>query len=72
MADKKYAALDVVVGKGVHIGKDVDLNFNLQLGKNVFVDGKVVFGKNVSVSQNVHLSCYPGQTLRIGNDVAAR
>lgn len=69
MADKKYAALDVVVGKGVHIGKDVDLNFNLQLGKDVFVDGKVVFGKNVSVSQNVHLSCYAGQTLKIGNDV---
>jgi bifunctional UDP-N-acetylglucosamine pyrophosphorylase/glucosamine-1-phosphate N-acetyltransferase len=69
MADKKYTALDVVVGKGVHIGKDVNLNFNLQLGKNVFVDGKVVFGKNVSVSQNVHLSCYPGQTMKIGNDV---
>lgn len=68
-ADKKYSALDVVVGKGVHIGKDVNLNFNLQLGKNVFVDGKVEFGKNVSVSQNVHLSCYPGQTLKIGNDV---
>ena len=69
MADKKYTALDVVVGKGVYIGKDVDLNFNLQLGKNVFVDGKVVFGKNVAVSQNAHLSCYPGQTLKIGNDV---
>jgi bifunctional UDP-N-acetylglucosamine pyrophosphorylase / glucosamine-1-phosphate N-acetyltransferase len=68
-ADKKYSALDVVLGKGVHIGKDVKLNFNLQLGKNVFVDGKVVFGKNVSVSQNAHLSCYPGQTLKIGNDV---
>jgi bifunctional UDP-N-acetylglucosamine pyrophosphorylase/glucosamine-1-phosphate N-acetyltransferase len=68
-ADKKYSALDVVVGKGVHIGKDVNLNFNLQLGKNVFVDGKVEFGKNVSVSQNVHLSCYQGQTLKIGNDV---
>ena len=68
-ADKKYSALDVVIGKGVHIGKDVNLNFNLQLGKNVFVDGKVVFGKNVSVSQNAHLSCYPGQTLKIGNDV---
>ncbi len=68
-ADKKYSALDVVIGKGVHIGKDVDLNFNLQLGKNVFVDGKVMFGKNVAVSQNVHLSCYPGQTLKIGNDV---
>jgi bifunctional UDP-N-acetylglucosamine pyrophosphorylase / glucosamine-1-phosphate N-acetyltransferase len=69
MADKKYTALDVVVGKGVHIGEDVDLNFNLQLGKNVFVDGKVLFGKNVSVSQNVHLSCNQGQTLKIGNDV---
>ena len=68
-ADKKYTALDVVIGKGVHIGKDVNLNFNLQLGKNVFVDGKVVFGKNVSVSQNAHLSCYPEQTLKIGNDV---
>jgi bifunctional UDP-N-acetylglucosamine pyrophosphorylase/glucosamine-1-phosphate N-acetyltransferase len=68
-ADKKYSALDVVIGKGVHIGKDVNLNFNLQLGKNVFVDGKVVFGKNVSVSQNAHLSCYPGQSLKIGNDV---
>jgi bifunctional UDP-N-acetylglucosamine pyrophosphorylase/glucosamine-1-phosphate N-acetyltransferase len=68
-ADKKYSALDVVIGKGVHIGKDVNLNFNLQLGKNVFVDGKVVFGKNVLVSQNAHLSCYPGQTLKIGNDV---
>ena len=45
MADKKYTALDVVVGKGVHIGKDVDLNFNLQLGKDVFVDGKVLFRK---------------------------
>jgi bifunctional UDP-N-acetylglucosamine pyrophosphorylase/glucosamine-1-phosphate N-acetyltransferase len=68
-ADKKYSALDVVIGNGVHIGKDVNLNFNLQLGKNVFVDGKVVFGKNVSVSQNAHLSCYPEQTLKIGNDV---
>jgi len=68
-ADKKFSALDVVIGKGVHIGKDVNLNFNLQLGKNVFIYGKVVFGKNVSVSQNAHLSCYPGQTLKIGNDV---
>lgn len=68
-ADKKYSALDVIIGKGVHIGKNVNLNFNLQLGKNVFVDGKVEFGKNVSVSQNVHLSCNPSQTLKIGNDV---
>jgi len=67
--DKKHTVLDINISRGVYIGKDVKLNLNLSFGKNVFVDGKVVFGKNVSVSQNVHLSCYPGQTLKIGNDV---
>jgi len=67
--EKKYSVLDINISRGVYIGKEVKLNLNLTLGKNVFVDGKVVFGKNVSVSQNVHLSCYPGQTLKIGNDV---
>ena len=67
--DKKFPALDINIGKGVYIGKDVKLNLNLKLDKNIFIDGKVVFGENVSVSQNVHLSCYPGQTLKIGSDV---
>ena len=67
--DKKHTVLDINISRGVYIGKDVKLNLNLTFGKNVFVDGKVVFGKNVSVSQNVHLSCYPEQTLKIGNDV---
>ena len=67
--DKKYTVLDINISRGVHIGKDVKLNLNLNFGKNVFLDGKVVFGKNVTVSQNVHLSCYPDQTLKIGNNV---
>jgi bifunctional UDP-N-acetylglucosamine pyrophosphorylase/glucosamine-1-phosphate N-acetyltransferase len=67
--DKKYPALDITIGKGVHIGRDVKLNLNLELGKNIFIDGHVVFGKNVTVNQNVHLSCYPEQMLKIGNDV---
>ena len=67
--DKKHTVLDINIGRGVHIGKDVKLNLNLKFEKNIFIDGHVVFGKNVSVSQNVHISCYPGQTLKIGNDV---
>ena len=67
--DKKHTVLDINIGRGAYIGKDVKLNLNLKLDKNVFIDGQVIFGKNVSVSQNVHLSCYPGQTLKIGNDV---
>ena len=67
--DKKHSVLDISIGKGAHIGKEVKLNLNLKLDKNIFIDGKVVFGKNVSVSQNVLLSCYPGQTLKIGDNV---
>ena len=67
--DQKHSVLDINISRGVHIGKEAKLNLNLSLGKNVFVDGKVEFGKNVSVSQNVHLSCYPEQTLKIGNNV---
>ena len=63
--EKKHLVLDINIARGVHIGKEVKLNLNLTLGKNVFIEGNVVFGKNVSVSQNVHLSCYPEQTLKI-------
>jgi len=67
--DKKYNLLDINIGKGVHIGKDVKLNLNLTTLKNVFIDGNVVFGENVTVAPNVHLSCFPNQTLKIGNNV---
>jgi bifunctional UDP-N-acetylglucosamine pyrophosphorylase/glucosamine-1-phosphate N-acetyltransferase len=67
--DKQNVPLDIVIGKGVHIGQGVKLNYNLTLRKNVFVNGNVQFGTNVFIDQNVHLSCFPKQTLKIGNDV---
>jgi bifunctional UDP-N-acetylglucosamine pyrophosphorylase/glucosamine-1-phosphate N-acetyltransferase len=68
-ADKKGIPLDVVIGKGVYIGKGANLNYNLHLHKNVFIKGPVVFGKNVNVLQNVHLSAFNHQILKIGNNV---
>ena len=67
--DKKGIPLDIRIGKGVYIGKGVDLNYNIEFKKNVFVDGNVHFGKNVVVWQNVHLSTMPNQTLNIGDNV---
>lgn len=67
--DKQNIPLDIVIGKGVHIGEGVKLNYNLTLSKNVFVSGNVRFGTNVFIDQNVHLSCFPKQILKIGNDV---
>jgi bifunctional UDP-N-acetylglucosamine pyrophosphorylase/glucosamine-1-phosphate N-acetyltransferase len=67
--DKQNIPLDIVIGKGVHIGEGVKLNYNLTLSKNVFVSGNVQFGTNVFIDQNVHLSCFLKQTLKIGNNV---
>lgn len=67
--DKENIPLDISIGKGVHIGKGVKPNYNLELGKNTYVKGNVHFGKNVTVRQNVHLSCFPKQTFKIGDFV---
>jgi bifunctional UDP-N-acetylglucosamine pyrophosphorylase/glucosamine-1-phosphate N-acetyltransferase len=67
--DRKGVPLDIKIGKGVHIGKGVKLNYNLELKKNVFVDGNVDFGKNVVIWQNVHLSTFPNQVFKIGDNV---
>lgn len=67
--DKQGIVLDLSIGKGVYLGKGVKINSNLKLKKNVFCDGNIIFGKNVTVWQNVHLSTFPNQTLRIGDNV---
>jgi len=67
--DKRNVPLDIVIGRGVYIGQGVKLNYNLTLSKNVFVDGNVQFGKDVFIDQNVHLSCFPKQALKLGNSV---
>ncbi|MEK6794843.1 MAG: NTP transferase domain-containing protein [Spirochaetota bacterium] len=66
--DGKGIPLDIVIGKGVHLGAGVTVNYGLTLKKNVFVEGNVVFGRNVTVWANAHLSCYPEQTLTIGDN----
>jgi bifunctional UDP-N-acetylglucosamine pyrophosphorylase / glucosamine-1-phosphate N-acetyltransferase len=67
--DGDNVPLDISLGKGVYIGKGVKLNYNLTLEKNVYVDGNVQFGKDVCIRQNVHLSCFPGQTFKISDHV---
>ncbi|HEY6906492.1 MAG TPA: NTP transferase domain-containing protein [Ignavibacteriaceae bacterium] len=67
--DKLGTPLDINVGKGVYIGKGVKMNYNTTFKRGCFVNGNVEFGQNVLVFQNVHLSCFPGQTLKIGNQV---
>lgn len=67
--DAKGVPLDIKIGRGVYIGADVDLHYNVEFHKNVYVNGRVVFGKNCKVWENVHLSAFPGQTLKLGDNV---
>ncbi|MBV6510739.1 MAG: NTP transferase domain-containing protein [Ignavibacteriales bacterium] len=67
--DKEGIPLDIRIGRGVHIGKGVKLNYNVHLKKNVTVNGNVIFGKNVTVWENALLSTFPHQKFQIGNNV---
>lgn len=67
--DRLNIPLDIKIGKGVYIGKGVELNYNVEFKQNVYVCNNVQFGKNVVVWQGAHLSCLPGQTLKIGDNV---
>lgn len=67
--DGQGIPLDIKIGKGVYIGKNVKLNYNLTLKKNVYVNCNVEFGRNVTVWENVHLSCFSDQHLIIGDNV---
>ncbi|MEN8191444.1 MAG: NTP transferase domain-containing protein [Bacteroidota bacterium] len=67
--DKKGQPLDIYIGKGVYLGKKVKVNYNLKLYKNTYVKGNVQFGKRVTISENVHLSTFDHQTLKLGDHV---
>jgi bifunctional UDP-N-acetylglucosamine pyrophosphorylase/glucosamine-1-phosphate N-acetyltransferase len=67
--DKQGTPLDIFVGKGVYIGRGVKLNYNNTFKKNAYLNGSVILGENVTIYENAHLSCYPSQTLTVGNNV---
>jgi bifunctional UDP-N-acetylglucosamine pyrophosphorylase/glucosamine-1-phosphate N-acetyltransferase len=67
--DKRNVPLDIYIGRGVHIGRGVMLNYGTALSKNVYVSGNVKFGRNVRVRPSAHLSCFPIQNIRIGDNV---
>ena len=67
--DKLNIPLDITIGKGVYIGKGVRLNYNNEFKQNSFIEGDILLGKNVVVWKDVQISVFPGQTMKIGDDV---
>ncbi len=64
--DEKDGPLDIVIGKGVFIGPNVELSKGVQIGNNAQLEGNIVLGENVIIHQNVNMSTYHDQVMRIG------
>lgn len=66
--DKKFAALDIRIGKGAYIGDKVVVNRGLFVGRNAILKGTIQLGENVSLGENVMISTYPDQVVEIGDN----
>lgn len=66
--DIARAPLDVVVGKGVHIGPHVSLNKGVVIKSRATLEGNIELGENVVIHENVFLSTYPHQKLVVGRN----
>jgi bifunctional UDP-N-acetylglucosamine pyrophosphorylase/glucosamine-1-phosphate N-acetyltransferase len=67
--DKDRGPLDIVIGKGVYIGPQVQLNRRVDIGDRSHLSGHVVLGEDVHIGVGVELSTYPHQTLVLGDGV---
>jgi bifunctional UDP-N-acetylglucosamine pyrophosphorylase/glucosamine-1-phosphate N-acetyltransferase len=66
--DQKSAPLDIVIGKGVYIGGNVKLNKGVQIKNHAYLAGRIILGEQVRIQENVHLSTYEHQIMRIGRN----
>jgi bifunctional UDP-N-acetylglucosamine pyrophosphorylase/glucosamine-1-phosphate N-acetyltransferase len=67
--DKDYGPLDIVIGKGVHLGPDIHLNRNVRIGDHCHLSGRIVLGSDVHIGVGVEMSTYKGQTMVLGEGV---
>jgi len=66
--DEKRGPLDISVGTGAWIDKDVQLNKRIKIGNHAELSGRVILGEGVRIHDNVHVSAYSNQTLKVGRN----
>ena len=66
--DRKGKPLDIVVDLGARIHKGAKLNYGVVIGRDTTIDGEVRLGRNVEIGNSVLLTCYPHQTITIGDN----
>ncbi len=72
--DKDCGPLDIVIGKGVHLGPGLRLDRRVQLGDRCELRGTIMLGEGVDIGPGTRLSTYPEQSMILdpGVEVLAR
>ncbi|MBT9138038.1 MAG: Bifunctional protein GlmU [Syntrophomonadaceae bacterium] len=65
--DKEKGPLDIVIEKGVYLYDGVELNKGIHIKKNSVLNGNIKLGEGVIICENVSLSTYPEQVMKIGD-----
>lgn len=65
--DKEKGPLDIVIEKGVHIHDGVELSKGVHIKKNSILSGNIKLGEGITICENVSLSTYPEQTMKVGD-----
>ena len=66
--DKKSGPLDISVGKGAWLDIGVQLNKGIKIGNHAKLSGCVLLGEGVRIHENVYVSAYSNQTLKVGRN----
>lgn len=66
--DKTKAPLDITIGKGVYIDKNIRLNKGVSIGHDVHLTGDVTLEEGVQINDNVYMSNFLGQTIKVGKN----
>jgi bifunctional UDP-N-acetylglucosamine pyrophosphorylase/glucosamine-1-phosphate N-acetyltransferase len=64
--DKREAPLDILVGKGAYIGPQVRLAKGVEIRSRAILEGNLALSEKVIIHENVMLSTYPNQHMKIG------
>jgi bifunctional UDP-N-acetylglucosamine pyrophosphorylase/glucosamine-1-phosphate N-acetyltransferase len=64
--DRREAPLDIVIGKGAHLGPSIKLAKGVEIKRRAVLQGNVTLAEKVIIHENVMLSTYPGQQMKIG------
>ena len=64
----KNGPVDITIGQGAFLGKGVKLSPKVSIGKHAHLEGNIFLDEGVKIEEEVRMSTYPEQNIRIGKN----